>query len=103
MCFSLRIYIFRRSLARDEVLQPAYCFELKVTWFHPALVFTASLSEVENGVKLCRICKTFWSILTKLIGCIEYFKVFAGNSTLVLCERNQSLASFAGLNTYHDS
>ena len=50
--------IFRRSLVWDEVLQPACCrFELKVTGFHLALVFTASLSEVENGVKLFRICK----------------------------------------------
>ena len=64
--------------------------ELKSTGFHLALVFTASLSEVENGVKLCRICKTFWRIQTKLICCIEDFKVFAGNWTLVLCERNQS-------------
>ena len=48
--------IFRRSLAWDEVLQPACCcFELKVTGFHLALVFTASLSEVENGVKTCQI------------------------------------------------
>ena len=31
--------------------------ELKGTGFHLALVFTASLSEVENGVKPCRICK----------------------------------------------
>ena len=78
---------FRRSLAWDEVLQPACCcFELKVTGFHLSLVFTALLSEVENGVKLFRICKTFWSIQTKLT------KVFAGNWTLVLCERNQSLS-----------
>ena len=40
--------------------------------------FHAFLSEVENGVKLFRICKTFWSIQTKLT------KVFAGNWTLVL-------------------
>ena len=38
--------IFRRSLARDGVLQLACCLELKVTGFHLALVFTASLSEV---------------------------------------------------------
>ena len=48
----------------------------------------ATLSEVEKGVKPCRICKTFWSIRTKLICCIEGFKAFAGNWTLVLCERN---------------
>ena len=48
----------------------------KVTGFHLALVFTASLSEVENGVKPCPICKTFWSIQTKLICCIEDFNVF---------------------------
>ena len=41
--------------------------ELKGTGFHLALVFTASLSEVENGVKPCRICKTFWRIQNKLI------------------------------------
>ena len=64
--------------------------ELKGTGYHLALVFTASLSEVENGVKPCRICTTFWRIQTKLICCIEDFKVFAGNWTLVLCERNQS-------------
>ena len=29
--------------------------ELKSTGFHLALIFTASLSEVENGVKPCRI------------------------------------------------
>ena len=61
-------------------------FELKVAGFHLSLVFTAFLSEVENDVKLFRICKTFWSIQTKLT------KVFAGNWTLVLCERNQSLS-----------
>ena len=49
--------------------------------------FHAFLSEVENGIKLFRIWKTFWSIQTKLT------KVFAGNWTLVLCERNQSLSS----------
>ena len=31
--------------------------ELKSTGYHLALVFTASLSEVENGLKPCRICK----------------------------------------------
>ena len=36
--------------------------------------------------------KTIWSIQTKLIFYIEDFKVFAGNWTLVLCERNQSLS-----------
>ena len=36
--------------------------------------------------------KTIWSIQTKLIFYIEDFKVFAGNLTLVLCERNQSLS-----------
>ena len=66
--------------------------ELKGTGFHLASVFTAPLSEVENGFKPCRICKTFWMIQTKLISCIEDFKVFAGNWTLVLCERNQSLS-----------
>ena len=81
--------IFRRSLAWDEVLQPACCcFELKVTGFHLALVFTASLSEVGNGVKTCQI----WKTQTQLICCIEDFKVFAGNWTLVLCERNHSLS-----------
>ena len=85
--------IFRCSLTWDEVLQPACCcFELKVTGFHLALVFTTSLSKVENGVKPCWICKTFWKIQTKLICCIEEFNVFAGNWTLVLCERNQSLS-----------
>ena len=84
--------IFHRSLAWDEVLQPVCCcFALKVTGFHLVLVFTASLSEVENSVKPCRICITFWSIQTKLICCIEDFKVFAGNLTLVLCGRNQTL------------
>ena len=33
---------------------------------HLALVFTVSLSEVENSIKPCRICKTFWSIQTML-------------------------------------
>ena len=65
---------------------------LSVTGFHLELVFTASLSEVENGDKPCRICKTFWSIQTQLICFIEGFKVFAGNWTHVLCERNQSLS-----------
>ena len=83
------------------------------TGFHLELVFVASLSEVENGVKPCRIRKTLWSIQTQLICCIEDFKVFAGNWTLVLCElfvkeinpcRARSFsdgarASFAGLNT----
>ena len=32
--------------------------ELTGTGFHLALVFTTSLSEVQNGVKPCRICKT---------------------------------------------
>ena len=68
--------IFRHSLAWDEVLQPACCFELKDTGFYLALVFTASLSEVKNGVKPCRISKTFWSIQTKLNCCIEDFKVW---------------------------
>ena len=77
--------IFRHSLTWDEVVQPACCFELMVTGFHLSLVVTACLSEVENGVKLFRICKTFCGIQTKLT------KVFAGNWTLVLCERNQSL------------
>ena len=36
--------------------------------------------------------KTIWSIQTKLIFYIEDFKVFAGNWTLVLWERNQSLS-----------
>ena len=84
-------WFFPRSLAWNEVLKPACCyFELKVTGFHPALVFTASLSEVGNGVKACRICKTFWSIQTQLICCIEDFKVFAGYWTLVCglrCEK----------------
>ena len=44
-------------------------------------------------VKLWRICKTFWSIQTKLVFYVEDFKVFARNWTLVLCERNQSLSS----------
>ena len=78
----------------DEVLQPACCrFELKVTGFHLALVFAASLSEVESGVKPFLICKTSGAFRpAKLICCIEDFKVFAGNWTLVLCERNQSLS-----------
>ena len=77
------------------MLQPASCcFELKVTGFHLALVFTASLSEVDklNGVNPCRIYKLAGALIqTKLICCIENFKVFAGNWTLVLCERNQTL------------
>ena len=82
------------SVAWDEVFQPAFCcFELKVNGFHLALVFAASLSKVENGVnKPCRICKTFWSIQTKMICCIEDFKVFAGNWMPMLCKRNQSLS-----------
>ena len=80
--------IFRRSLAWDEVLQLACCcFELKVTGFHLALVFMASLSEEEDGVKPCQICKSFWSIQTKCklikFCCLEDFKVFIGNWTLV--------------------
>ena len=66
-----------------------------LSWRSPGFIsrfFTASLSEVENGLKLWRICKTFWSIQTKLIFYIEDFKVFAGNWTLLLCERNQSLS-----------
>ena len=59
------------------------CFELKVPGLHLALVFTASLSEVENGVKPCRISKTIWNIQTQLICCIEDFKVLAGKWTLV--------------------
>ena len=81
--------------------------ELKSTGFRLALVFTASLSEEENGVKPCRICKSFWRIQTKLICCIEDFKVFAGNWTLELCERNHARsfsdrfrASFASLNNF---
>ena len=41
----------------------------------------------------CRICKSFWSIQTQLICCIGDLNwVFAGNWTLVLCERNQTLS-----------
>ena len=115
MCFSLRIYrktqwtVKHRmckicstwrwpdfsSLSHLEWSTSAGLLLCQVTGFHPALVFTASLSEVENGVKPCRICKTFWSIQTQLICCIEDFKVFAANWTLVCglrCERNQSLS-----------
>ena len=85
VAFSLKMKYFSRLVVVVVV-------ELKGTGFHLALVFTASLSEVESGVKPCRNCKTFWRIQTKLICCIEDFKVFAGNWTLVLCERNQSLS-----------
>ena len=80
---------FRCSLAWDEVLQLACCcFELKVTGFHLVLLsrwvsrplFPQPLSEVENGVKPCRIYKTFWSIQTQLICCIEDFKVCCARS-----------------------
>ena len=82
VAFSLEMKYFSRLVV---------VVELKSTGFHLALVFAASLSEVENGLnKPCRICKTLWRIQTKLICCIEDFKVFAGNWTLVLCERNQS-------------
>ena len=58
-------------------------------WVSSRVGFHGLLSEVENGVKPCRICKTFWSIQTQLICSIEDFKlVFAGNWTLMLCERN---------------
>ena len=101
MCFSLSIY--NRETQNDFLIFVAFSLEmkyfsrlvvvqLKSTGYDLALVFTASLSEVENGLKPCRICKTFWRIQTKLICCIEDFKVFAGNWTLVLCERNQSLS-----------
>ena len=113
MCFSLRIYNRETECVKSGALEGGLIFvafslemkyfsrhvvvvvvvvELKGTGFHLALVFTASLSEVENGVKPCRICKTFRRIQTKLICCIEDYKVFAGNWTLVLCERNQSLS-----------
>ena len=84
VAFSLEMKYFSRLLV--------VVVELKSTGFHLALVFKASLFEVENGVKPCRICKTSWRIQTKLICCIEDFKVFPGNWTLVLCERNQSLS-----------
>ena len=48
VAFSLEMKYFSRVVV---------VVELKGTWFHLALVFTASLSEVENGVKPCRICK----------------------------------------------
>ena len=83
VAFSLEMKYFSRLVV---------VVELMVTGFHRALVFTASLSEVENGVKPCRICKTFWRIQTKPICCIEDFKVFARNWTLVLCGTNQSLS-----------
>ena len=119
MCFSLRIYIRETQCVKSGAIEgrlifhpslACCCFKLKVTGYHLALVFMASLSEVENGVKLFQISKTFWSIETKLICCIEDFKVFAGNWMPVLCERNQSCharsfsdgsrALLAGLNTY---
>ena len=56
------------------------CFEPKVNGFHRALVFTASLSEVDWF-------KTMQSVQPKLICCIENFNFLAGNWTLVLCER----------------
>ena len=90
---SQNLHPWNTECIKSGALEPACCcFELKVTGFHLALVFTASLSEAENGVKPCRICKTLWSIQTKLIWCIEDFKVFAGNWTFVLCERNRSLS-----------
>ena len=64
VAFSLEMKYFSRLVV---------AVELKVTGFHLALVFTASLSEVENDVKPCPICKTFWRIQTKLICCIEDF------------------------------
>ena len=54
------------SLMMKYFSQLVVVVKLKGTGFHLALVFTASLSEVENGVKPCRICKTFWRIQTKL-------------------------------------
>ena len=104
MCFSLRIYIRETQIVYDLEhlkvdrffvalsLEMKYFSRLVVVWYHLALVFTASLFEVENGVNPCRVCKTFWGIQNKLICCIEDFKVFAGNWTLVLCERIQSLS-----------
>ena len=102
--------IFRRSLAWDEVLQPACCcFELTVTGFYLALVFTASLSEVENGVKTCQIWKTFWSIHTQLICCRTSRSSLEIGRLCFVKEINPcrarsfsggSRASFAGLNTY---
>ena len=67
------------------------CFQLQVTWFHHALIFTASLSKIENGVKSCCVNQTFRSIHAKVICSIESFKVFVGNWTLVFCGGNQSL------------
>ena len=46
VAFSLEMKYFSRLVV---------VVELKSTGFHLALVFTASLSEVENGVKPCRI------------------------------------------------
>ena len=70
---------------------------LEMKYFSRLLLFWAKGHRVSSrvgfhGLSFRRICKTFWSIQTKLICCIEDFKVFAGNWTLVLCERNQSLS-----------
>ena len=98
---SWRIYvegkqIFRLSLSLEtKYFTPPV---IVLSWRSPGFIArripcTASLSEEENGVKPCRIYKTFWIIHTKLICCIGNFKVFAKNWTLVLCKKNQSLSS----------
>ena len=96
---------FRRSTSASCCC----CFELKVTWFHHELVFTASLSEVENGLKPCRIYKAFRSIQTRLICCMRapWSSPEIGHFWFVkeinLCRARSfsdaSRASFAGLNT----
>ena len=90
MCFSLRIY--NRETQNVQNLE-----QLKADWFFVAL----SLE-----MKSFRICKTFWRIQTKMICCIEDFKVFAGNWTLMNfvkeinpCRARSFRDGFAGLNT----
>ena len=83
---------FSRQATGQRTSAACCCFELKVTWFHHELVFTASLFEVENGVKPCRIYKAFRSIQAKLTCCIESPMVFARNWSLLVCERNQPLS-----------
>ena len=74
--------------------------------FHLALVFTASLSEVEIVVEPCRICKTFSSFQTKLIcwrssleiGHLCFVKEI--NPCRARSFSDGSRASFSGLTTY---
>ena len=57
------------------------CCQLKITGFHPALVFTAFLSEVENDVKTMPNLQDFleYSDQADVLHKLGDFKVFAGN------------------------